>query len=90
MLYVATSSSVYYNNYTNWGPAFAIDGYQSNIWYGFFHSAKEPYPWLKIQLPGGQNSGRLINSVTLRARCDTNFWSCSNTTNTYVQVRNVT
>ena len=85
--FVATSSSVYYNDSTNWGPAFAIDNAQSNTWHGFFHSAKEPLPWLKIKLPGAPNSETIIRSVTLRSRCDTNFWSCSNTTNTYVEVK---
>jgi len=87
----ATSSSVYYNRYGDfsayWGPAFAVDGAQSSTWYGMFHSAHEPYPWLKLKLPGATGTDTTVNSVTLRSRCDANAWSCSvpNTINVQVQ-----
>jgi len=87
----ATSSSVYYNRYGDfsayWGPAFAIDGAQSSTWYNLFHSAHEPYPWLKIMLPGATGTDTTVNSVTLRSRCDANAWSCSVPNNINVEVR---
>ena len=93
--YVATSSSVYYNRYGDfsayWGPAFAVDGAQSSTWYNLFHSAHEPYPWLKITLPGATGTDTTVNSVTLRSRCDANAWSCSvpNTINVEVKQFNL-
>ena len=90
LLPLATSSSVYYNQYGDfsayWGPAFAIDGAQSSTWYNLFHSAHEPYPWLKITLPGATGTDTTVNSVTLRSRCDANAWSCSVPNNINVEV----
>ena len=62
--FLATSSSVYFNQYGDfsgyWGPAFAIDGAQSNLGYNFFHSAHEPFPWIKITLPGATGTDTTV------------------------------
>jgi len=82
-----TSSSVYYEQYGNfaayWGPAFAVDGAQSNRWYYLFHSAHESFPWMQIKLPAAAT----VTTVTLRSRCDANAWSCSVPNTINVEVR---
>jgi hypothetical protein len=87
----ATSSSVYFARYGDfsayWGPAFAVDSAQSALSYNFFHSAHEPFPWIKITLPGAPTSTTTVTTVTLRSRCDANAWSCSVPNNINVEVR---
>ena len=60
------ASSVYRNNYTQFGVHLAQDGQLSTSSSGLFRSERELYPWMQITLPIAVN----LTSVTVVNRLD--------------------
>jgi hypothetical protein len=72
----ATGSSTYRHApyYGDYNAYLAVDGQLSPGNSGFYHSALEPYPWLKIELlkPDQTPEKQTVNRVEVYQRCDAN------------------
>ena len=69
---MAYGSSVYQGHVNNWGPQLAIDHHVSSIRTGYFHSAREAYPYLYVDFGVSVTIGT-VNIVHRKDCCLTRF-----------------